>query len=95
MKITEEMVDYVSVLSRLRLPEEERARMALELERITDYMEVLNHLDTTGVEPMSHTFPLKNVFREDEVRPSAPRAELLANAPAADEESYLVPKTVE
>lgn len=95
MKITEEMVDYISDLSRLKLPEEEKARMAGELEQIIAYMDVLNRLDTAGVEPMSHVFPIKNVMREDEVAPSAPRAELLANTPAPDEQAFLVPKTVE
>ena len=95
MKITEEMVDYVSVLSRLKLPAEEKARMTGELERILDYMDVLNALDTAEVEPMSHVFPVKNVMRPDTVEPSADRAELLANAPVPDQEAFLVPKTVE
>ncbi len=95
MKITEEMVDYVSVLSRLKLPEEEKVRMTAELEQIIGYMDVLNTLDTDGVEPMSHVFPVKNVLRPDVVEPSSDRAELLKNAPAPDEEAFLVPKTVE
>lgn len=95
MKITTEMVDYVSVLSRLSLPEEEKTAMASELEKIVSYMDVLNALDTTGVEPMSHVFPVKNVLREDEVLPSRERADLLANTPVPDEEAFLVPKTVE
>lgn len=95
MKITEEMVDYVSVLSRLKLPQEEKLRMMGELEQIIGYMDVLNQLDTRENEPMSHTFPVKNVLREDEVIPSFPREALLANAPVPDEEAYLVPKTVE
>ena len=95
MKITEEMVDTISALSRLKLPEEEKVRMAGELERILEYVEVLNTLDTAAVEPMSHVFPLKNVLRPDETAPSADRAALLAGAPAADGESFLVPKAVE
>lgn len=95
MKITEEMVDYVSILSRLKLPQEEKERMTGELEQILVYMDVLDGLDTSGVEPMSHVFPLKNVLRPDEVVPSGDRAELLANAPVPDEEAFLVPKTVE
>ena len=95
MKITTELVDYISELSRLSLPEEEKAAMTAQLERIVGYMDVLNRLDTAGVEPMSHVFPLKNVFREDEVVPSRDRAELLANAPAPDPEAFLVPKAVE
>ncbi|WP_294515744.1 Asp-tRNA(Asn)/Glu-tRNA(Gln) amidotransferase subunit GatC [uncultured Intestinimonas sp.] len=95
MKITEEMVDYVSILSRLKLPQEEKERMTGELEQILVYMDVLDGLDTSGVEPMSHVFPLKNVLRPDEVVPSGDRAALLANAPVPDEEAFLVPKTVE
>ena len=95
MKITEEMVDYVSILSRLKLPESEKAQMAAELESIVTYMDVLNTLDTEGVEPMSHVFPVRNVTRPDTVVPSQDRGELLANAPVPDKEAFLVPKTVE
>ena len=95
MKITEEMVDYVSILARLKLPQEEKTRMTGELEQILAYMDVLNSLDTADIEPMSHIFPLKNVLRPDEVVPSEDRAVLLANAPVPDEEAFLVPKTVE
>ena len=95
MKITDELIDYLSALSRLSLPEEERAAAAGELERILAYMDVLNTLDTAGVEPMSHVFPVKNVLRPDVVEPSADRAGLLRGAPVADEETFLVPKTVE
>jgi aspartyl-tRNA(Asn)/glutamyl-tRNA(Gln) amidotransferase subunit C len=95
MKITTELVDYVSELSRLRLPEEEKAQMAEELEQIIGYMDVLNGLDTTQIEAMSHTFPIKNVLREDEVEVFPHRDALLANAPAHDEEAFFVPKTVE
>lgn len=95
MKITEEMVDYVSILSRLKLPPEEKAAMTGELEKIVSYMDVLNQLDTEGVEPLSHVFPLKNVMRPDVVVPSQDRSELLQNAPGQDAEAFLVPKTVE
>lgn len=95
MKITEEMVDYIALLSRLKPDEAEKVRMTAELERIVSYMDVLNALDTEGVEPLSHLFPIRNVMREDEVVPSFPREELLKNAPGGDEEAFLVPKTVE
>ena len=95
MKITTEMVDYISELSRLSLPEEEKAAMTAQLEQIVGYMDVLAKLDTDGVEPMSHVFPVKNVVREDEVAPSFDRAELLRNAPATDGEAFLVPRAVE
>ena len=95
MKITTEMVDYISVLSRLKLPQEEKEQMTGELERIIGYMDTLNALDTGGVEPMSHAFPVVNVFREDEVRESMDRELILQNAPAKKDGCFLVPKTVE
>ena len=56
---------------------------------------MLDGLDTAGTQPLSHVFPLKNVLRPDETAPSAGRTALLAGAPAADGESFLVPKAVE
>lgn len=95
MKITDEMVDYVAELSRLRVLPSEREQLAGELERIIGYMDILNNLDTETIEPMSHIFDVSNVFREDVVEPSFDRELILANAPQRDEESMLVPKTVE
>ena len=95
MKTTTEMVDYISQLSRLSLPEEEKEAMAAQLERIVAYMDLLSQLDTTGIEPMSHVFPVKNVLRPDVAEPSLDRAALLANAPARDGEMFLTPKSVE
>ena len=66
-----------------------------ELEQILSYMDVLDGLDTSGAEPMSHIVPLKNVLREDETAPSMDRGELLKNAPATDGGTFLVPKAVE
>ena len=90
MNITEARIDHLSDLARLSLPGGEKEEIARELERILDYM-----ADTAGAEPLSHVFPLKNVLRPDETAPSADRAALLAGAPAADGESFLVPKAVE
>ena len=95
MKITTELVDYISELSRLELEAGEKKDMTAGLERIVAYMDVLNRLDTQGVEPMSHVFPVKNVLREDEIVPSQDRDELLAGSPAQDKEAFLVPKAVE
>ncbi len=95
MKITEELVDYVSVLSRLKLSETERAQMAGELEKIVSYMDVLSEVDTEGVEPMSHVLSVVNVLRSDVVEPSFDREELLRGAPKRDKETFLVPKAVD
>ena len=95
MKITEELVDYVCVLSRLKLDPEERAHMAGELEQIVSYMDRLAQVDTDGVEPMSHVLPVANVTRPDVVEPSYDREALLRSAPRRDAETFLVPKAVD
>ena len=79
MNIGMDMVDYIAELSRLELQAGEKQAMTAQLEQIIAYMDVLNKLDTTGVEPMSHVFPVKNVLREDQVSPSQDRAALLAD----------------
>ena len=89
MDVTPELVGHIAELSRLELGPEEARETAAELERVLGYMDILNRLDTEGVEPMS------NVLREDVAAPSQDRAELLAGAPAADGESFLVPRAVE
>ena len=95
MKITEELVDYISVLSRLKLDESERAQMAGELEKIVSYMDILAQVDTDGVEPLSHVLPIANVTRKDVVEPSYDRETLLRGAPKRDQETFLVPKAVD
>ena len=95
MIVNTELVEYISELSRLELQCGEKQDMTAQLEQIIAYMDVLNRLDTEGVEPMSHVFPVKNVLREDVAAPSQDRAELLAGSPAQDKEAFLVPKAVE
>ncbi len=95
MKITKELVDYVANLSRIRLSEEQGEKMQSELSAIVDYMDVLNTLDTEGVEPLSHVFAVTNVLREDVVCASYPREELLKNAPQKTDETVIVPKTMD
>lgn len=95
MKITEELVDYVSTLSRLKLEADERSAMTAELEQIVSYMDVLERVDTRGVEPLSHVLPVCNVTRSDVVEPSYDAEALLKGAPKRDQETFLVPKAVE
>ena len=91
MKITGELVDYIANLARIELTEQEKQVYRGQLEAILDYIDKLNELDTTGVEPMVHTLNLQNVFRTDVVRPSLPREAALRNAPERSEDSYKVP----
>lgn len=95
MKITEETVRYVAALAKLKMDENEKEQAAKDLNRILEYIETMNGLDTEGVEPMSHVLPVNNVFREDEVVNEDQRTELLKNAPRQIGGSFAVPKTVE
>lgn len=95
MKITTEMVDYISALSRLQLDESAKEAVTAELERIVSYMDRLNELNTDEIEALSHVFPIKNIMRPDEIAPSFSRELLLQNSPGGDEEAFLVPKAVD
>lgn len=95
MHITNEIIDYVATLSRLEIPANERERVGADLERILTYMDILNSLDTSDVEPMSHVYPIRNVFREDEAVQRDNREELLQNAPRKKDGCFMAPKTVE
>lgn len=95
MKITEEMVDYTAMLSRLEIAPQEKEEVREKMEQIVGYMDTLQQVDTTGVEPVSHLFPVHNVLREDVVQESSPRDDILKNAPVSDQGTFLVPKAVE
>ncbi|MCR4429986.1 MAG: Asp-tRNA(Asn)/Glu-tRNA(Gln) amidotransferase subunit GatC [Tepidanaerobacteraceae bacterium] len=95
MKIAKQTVDHVANLARLYLSEEEKAEMTEKLNSILDYMEKLNELDTTNVEPTAHVIPIKNVFRQDEVRESLSLEETLKNAPDRDGSFFRVPRVIE
>ena len=95
MRITKEEVEHVAKLARLAITEEEKERYSQQLSNILTYIEKLKELDTSKVDPTSHGLPMKNVFREDEVRSSLPREEILKNAPDRTEEFFRVPKIIE
>ncbi len=95
MQITKEIVQYVAELSRIKLSEQDAENMQNDLGAIVNYMEILNQLETDSVEPLSHIFNITNVMREDEVKESYDRAEILKNAPERTDETVVVPKTVE
>lgn len=111
MKVTEKDVLYVAELANLELTEAERARMLRDLNSILEYMDRLNQLDTTNVEPMAQTSDRYGVdqakqgtarfayaMREDVVeglRPSFKHGEGLKNAPDSDGKYFKVPKVIE
>ncbi|MDE6567912.1 MAG: Asp-tRNA(Asn)/Glu-tRNA(Gln) amidotransferase subunit GatC [Lachnospiraceae bacterium] len=92
--ITDETMDYVGILAKLELSGEEKERAKRDMEEMLDYIDKLNELDTTNVEPMSHVFPVHNVFREDVVTNGNGQETALANAPERNGDSFLVPKTI-
>ena len=88
-------VKYVAHLARLSLSPEEEQTIGKQLTSILGYIEKLNEVDVRGVEPTAHAFPLVNVTRADEVRPSLTNEEALRNAPAQANGLFIVPKIVE
>lgn len=94
-KITKEEIAHIAMLARLHLSEEEKALFGAQLSSILDYMEKLNELETSIIEPTSHVLPLSNVMREDVPGQSIPRDKALLNAPEHTDKFYRVPKIIE
>lgn len=88
-------VKYVAHLARLALTPEEEKKIGAQLGDVLTYIEKLKEVDVSNVEPTAHAFPLVNVTRPDEVRPSLPHDQALANAPAQANGLFMVPKIVE
>lgn len=93
--ISDETIEYVGILAKLELSEQEKEDAKKDMGRMLDYIDMLNQLDTSSVEPMSHIFPVTNVFREDVVTNGDDRENILANAPEEKDGQFVVPKTVD
>jgi aspartyl-tRNA(Asn)/glutamyl-tRNA(Gln) amidotransferase subunit C len=94
-KITREDVAYVASLAQLSLTPDVQDRLLKEMGDILQYMDKLNELDTTGIEPTLHAMAMTNVFRDDVVGKSLDREHALMNAPKSDGEYFLVPKILD
>ncbi len=94
MKITKEEVGRMAALARLSLQEEEKDLYAKQLDQILSYIEKLNELNTDGVEPTSHSMPIKNSMREDIVKESLSQEAALSNAPEKEQGCFKVPKII-
>ena len=94
-KISDETIEYVGILAKLELSDEEKEQAKKDMETMLDYIDTLNELDTEGIEPMSHVFPVNNVFREDVVTNGDGGEDTLANAPERRDRAFVVPKTVD
>jgi aspartyl-tRNA(Asn)/glutamyl-tRNA(Gln) amidotransferase subunit C len=95
MKISRDEVKHVANLARLRFDEGELEKFTDQLNAILTYIDKLNELDTSEVEPTYHVLDLVNVFREDQVQPSLPREAALANAPERADGFFQVPRIIE
>ena len=91
--ISDETIEYVGILAKLELSDEEKEAAKKDMGRMLDYIDKLGELDTTGVEPMSHVFPVQNVFREDVVTNGDESEQTLTNAPGEKDNMGVVPKT--
>jgi aspartyl-tRNA(Asn)/glutamyl-tRNA(Gln) amidotransferase subunit C len=92
--LDEQLVSYLSRLSRLGLPPEEHAAYARHLQQLVEYVEMLQQVPIDGVEPTSHVLPLHTVTRPDEPAPSESRDRVLENAPCHQDGMFRVPKIV-
>lgn len=92
-RITEEIIEYVIILAKLELSDEEKEQAGRDMGNMLEYIDRLGELDTTGVEPMSHVFPVRNVFREDVVTNGDGSRETLQNAPEEKDNMFVVPRT--
>ncbi|MFV0362983.1 MAG: Asp-tRNA(Asn)/Glu-tRNA(Gln) amidotransferase subunit GatC [Suipraeoptans sp.] len=93
-KITDEVLEYVGILAKLELSGEEAKKAKQEMENMLEYALTLNELDTDGIEPMSHTFNISNVYREDVVNDVDGSLDTLKNAPEQKDNMFKVPKTI-
>lgn len=91
-RITRDDVEHVARLARLALTDEEGEQLTAQLEVILEHAAQVSALDTAGVPPTAHPLPLSNVLRPDEPRPGVPRDEVLAMAPASEDDRFRVPR---
>lgn len=92
-RIDDAAVKHIEMLAKLELSDEERRQAKPDMNRMLNYIDKLNEPDTDGVEPMSHVFPLQNVFREDVVTNGDDSVNMLKNAPVSRDNMFVVPET--
>ena len=94
MDVTDEMIENLAALSRLQFNANEKEEIRMDLQRMISFVEKLNEVDTSGVEPLLHMSEVMDVYREDRVEGSMPREEALRNAPLGDDHFFKVPKVI-
>ncbi|HEY1870867.1 MAG TPA: Asp-tRNA(Asn)/Glu-tRNA(Gln) amidotransferase subunit GatC [Chitinophagaceae bacterium] len=94
MEVNDALVDKLAHLARLKFDAVEKKEIKNDLQKMIAFVEKLNELDTTGVEPLLHMTDEVNILRDDEVKGSITREEALRNAPVHDEQFFEVPKVI-
>ena len=95
MNFTEKDVADVAALARLKFDDTKIAEMAVQMDKIVSYVQLIQDADVDGLEPFIYPSELSNVFRADEKQPSLPTEEVLSNCHKADEHFFYVPKVIE
>lgn len=93
--ITAKEIEYVARLAKLKLSDEEKERLVGQMGDIVEFANKISELDTEGVNPTNHILEIKNVFREDEIKESYSRDEILKNAPVKEAGCLVVPSVVQ
>lgn len=94
MEVNNELIDKLANLSRLQFNESEKAELKTDLQKMIHFVEKLNEIDTTGIQPILHMSDNVNVLREDSISNSISREEGLKNAPQQDGVFFKVPKVI-
>jgi aspartyl-tRNA(Asn)/glutamyl-tRNA(Gln) amidotransferase subunit C len=94
MSVTLKDVEHIATLARLGFTDEEKETFTHQLNSILAYVEQLNKLDTTSVEPLAHVIELEDAYREDVIKPGVTQEEALRNAPAKTDKFFKVPKVI-
>lgn len=95
MSVSKEDVHYMAHLARLNLKEDEAEGLKEDMNKILGYMETLNELDTTGVEPLNHVVEQPAILRKDMAKEPISHEDALKNAPDADSDYFRVPRVIE
>lgn len=93
-KLTEQKIRQVAKLARLNVTDDEIASLTRDLTAILGFVDQLDELDTSNVEPLAHCLPIHNILRQDEIRPSLTNAQALANAPSPHGGFFTIPKVL-
>ena len=95
MKVTEQDIKTVASLSRLKISDDEKSEVIEQLDKFLSYVENLQSIDTTNIEPTTYALPMQNVFRADVVKKSLDRELALSNAPLKEDGYFKVPRVLE